>query len=592
MTFDIAFVLALTLAALVLFAMDRLRLDQVAMSVPVVLLLSGILTPAEAVSGLSSRATVTVGSMLVLGLGLRKTGLVSAIGAWARTAPLGGKYSRMFVLCLVCALLSPFLMTTAVVMVFLPVFVALADQAEEPASRYLMPLSFVSILGGTVTLMGTSTNLVVHGEAMRRGFDELHMFSITPLGLICLAVGLLYLFTAGRVLLPRRVRAPDLSSKYDIRRFVTELHVPEDSPANGRSLAELKWGERYGVTVLDIERGEQEITAPHGDRHIRPGDVLYVQGPAERLLELARRQRLETPRERKEQGLGLAGGSGRLVEVLVAPGSSLVSRTLRDLNFAQRYDAAVLAIQHHGVTVTERLAEVSFSVGDLLLVHGTPNALARLVEDPGFVPVGEVKTQTGRRPRAGVAAAIMVGVVLSASLGLLDIMTAALSGVGLMVFTRCVRVEEIYAEMEWMVLFVLAGLIPLGVALETTGAAELLARGVVAATAPLGASGLVAAFYLVTVLMTAIVSNAATAVMLTPVAILAANQAGVNPYALLIAVMFGASASFVTPFGYQTNVMIYGPGGYRFSDFVKVGGLLNLVLLITASLLIPIFWPS
>ena len=592
MTFEIAFVLGLTLAALVLFAMDRLRLDQVAMSVPVVLLLSGILTPAEAVSGLSSRATVTVGSMLVLGLGLRTTGLVSAIGAWARTAPLGGKYSRMLVLCLVCALLSPFLMTTAVVMVFLPVFVALADQAEEPASRYLMPLSFVSILGGTVTLMGTSTNLVVHGEAMRRGFDELHMFSITPLGLICLAVGLVYLFTAGRVLLPRRVRAPDLSSKYDIRRFVTELHVPEDSPANGRSLAELKWGERYGVTVLDIERGEQEITAPHGDRHIRPGDVLYVQGSAERLIELARRQRLETPRERKEQGLDLAGGDGRLVEVLVAPGSSLVSRTLRDLNFAQRYDAAVLAIQHHGVTVTERLAEVSFRVGDLLLVHGTPNALARLVEDPGFVPVGEVKTQTGRRPRAGVAAAIMVGVVLSASLGLLDIMTAALSGVGLMVFTRCVRVEEIYAEMEWMVLFVLAGLIPLGVALETTGAAELLARGVVAATAPLGASGLVAAFYLVTVLMTAIVSNAATAVMLTPVAIFAATQGGVNPYALLIAVMFGASASFVTPFGYQTNVMIYGPGGYRFSDFVKVGGLLNLVLLITASLLIPIFWPS
>ena len=591
MTFDIVFVLGLTLAALVLFALDRLRLDQIAMSVPVVLLLSGILTPAEAVSGLSSRATVTVGSMLVLGLGLRKTGLVSAIGAWARTAPLGGKYSRMFALCLICALLSPFLMTTAVVLVFLPVFVALAEQAREPASRYLMPLSFVSILGGTVTLMGTSTNLVVHGEAMRRGFDDLHMFSITPLGLICLAVGLLYLFTVGRVLLPRRIRPPDLSSKYDIRRFVTELHVPEDSPANGRSLAELKWGERYGVTVLDIERGEQEITAPHGDRHIRPGDVLYVQGSAERLLELARRQRLETPRERKEQGLDLAGG-GRLVEVLVAPGSSLVSRTLRDLNFAQRYDAAVLAIQHHGVTVTERLAEVSFRVGDLLLVHGTASALGRLVEDPGFVPVGEVKTQVGSRPRAGVAAGILVGVVLSASLGILDIMTAALTGVGLMVFTRCVRVEEIYAEVEWLVIFVLAGLIPLGVALETTGAAELLAHGVVTLTAPLGEVGLIAAFYLVTVLMTAIVSNAATAVMLTPVAILAATQAGVNPYALLIAVMFGASASFVTPFGYQTNVMIYGPGGYRFSDFLKVGGLLNLILLITASLLIPLFWRS
>ena len=591
MTFEIAFVFGLALAALVLFALDRLRLDQVAMAVPVVLLLAGILTPAQAVSGLSSRATVTVGAMLVLGLGLRKTGLVAAIGTWARTAPLGGKQARMFVLCVICALLSPFLMTTAVVMVFIPVFMALADQAREPASKYLMPMSFVSILGGTVTLMGTSTNLVVHGEAVRRGYDDLHMFSITPLGLICLAVGLLYLFTLGRALLPRRIRPPDLSSKYDVRRFLTELHVPEDSPANGRTLADLNWGERYDVNVLDIERGEQEITAPHGDRHIRPGDILYVQGSAESLLHLARRQRLKTPGERERQ-IDLTAGAGRLVEVLVAPGSGFVGRTLRELNFGRRFDATVLAIQQHGVTATERLSEITFRVGDLLLVHGTATALGRLADDPGFIPMAEVKVQAGRRPRAAVAAAIMVGVVLLASLGVLDIMTSALTGVGLMVFTRCVRVEEIYAEMEWLVLFVLAGLIPLGLALETTGAAELLAGWIVTLTAPLGETGLIAAFYLVTAVMTAIVSNAATAVMLTPVAILAATQGGVNPYALLIAVMFGASASFVTPFGYQTNVMIYAPGGYRFSDFVKVGGLLNLLLLATATILIPLFWPS
>ncbi len=592
MTFEIVLVLALTVGALVLFALDRLRLDQVAMSIPVVLLLTGILTPAEAVSGLSSRATVTVAAMMVLGLGLRKTGLVAAIGAWARTAPLGGKYRRLFLLCLVCSVLSPFLMTTAVVMVFIPVFIALAEQAKEPASRYLMPLSFVSILGGTVTLMGTSTNLVVHGEALRRGFDGLSMFSITPLGLICLGVGLLYLFTVGRLLLPRRIRPPDLSRKYDVRRFVTELHVPEDSPANGLSLAELGWGERYDVTVLDITREEREITAPHGERHIRPGDILHVQGSAEQLLELARRQRLRTPREGEEHELDLSAGRGRLVELLVAPGSGLIGRTLRDLGFAQRYQATVLAIQHGGITVKERLAELSLRVGDLLLVHGTSHALEGLADEPGFVPMAEVKTPTGGRPRAGVAAAIMVGVVLSASLGLLDIMTAALTGVGLMVFTRCVHIEEIYAEVEWLVVFVLAGLVPLGVALESTGAAELLAGGVVRLAAPLGETGLVAAFYLLTALVSAVMSNAATAVMLTPIAIFAATQAGMNPYALLIAVMFGASASFVTPFGYQTNVMIYGPGGYRFADFIKVGGPLNLILLVTASLLIPVFWPS
>ena len=592
MTFDIVFVLCLALAALVLFAIDRLRLDQVAMAIPVALLLGGILTPAQAVSGLSSRATVTVGAMLVLGLGLRKTGLVAAIGLWARTAPLGGPYSRMFVLCLIVAFLSPFLNNTAVVMVFIPVFISLAEQAEEPASMYLMPLSFVSILGGTVTLIGTSTNLVVHGEAVSRGYDELSMFSVAPLGLICLAVGLAYLFTVGRKQLPRRERPPDLSSKYQVRRFVTELLVAPDSPAAGQSLAELGWGERYAVTVLGIERGEQDIPVPHGERHIRPGDLLYVQGSADRLLDLARRQRLVTPTERTHGELDLTAGGGRLVEILVAPGSALVGRTLKDQNFAQRYDATVLAIQQHGVTVTERLAEIEFRVGDLLLMHGTTPALGRLADDPGFIPMSEVKTQPGGRPRAVVAAAIMVGVVLMAGLGVLDIMTSALTGVGLMVFTRCVRVEEIYAEVDWLVIFVLAGLIPLGVALESTGAAEWIAGWIVTLTSTLGETGLIGAFYLVTAILTAIVSNAATAVMLTPVAIVAATQTGMNPYALLVAVMFGASASFVTPFGYQTNVMIYAPGGYRFSDFIKVGGVLNLLMLVTATLLIPIFWPS
>lgn len=592
MSFDIIFVFGLAVVAMVLFAFDRLRLDQVALAIPVALLLSGVLTPAEAVSGLSSTATVTVAAMLVLGLGLRKTGMVTAIGTWARTAPLGGKKRRLFVLCVIVAVLSPFLNNTAVVMVFIPVFVSLADQADEPASLYLMPLSFVAILGGTVTLIGTSTNLVVHGEAVARGYDELTMFSIAPLGLISLAVGLVYLFTVGRSRLPRRTQPPDLSSKYDVRRFMTELSVTPDSPATGRTLAELGWGERYSVTVLGIERGDEDITAPHGEREIRPGDILYVQGSADRLLLLAQQQKLSTPTERTRRELNLSSDGGRLVEIIVSPGSVLLGRTMKDQSFAQRYDATVLAIQQHGVTVTERLADVEFRVGDLLLVHGTPAALERLADEPGFIPMAEVRTPSLDRPRAAVAALIMMTVVASAGFGILDIMTAALTGVALMVFTRCVRLEEIYAELDWLVVFVLAGLIPMGKALEITGAASLLASYVVDATAGFGPTGLIAAFYILTAIFTAVISNAATAVMLTPVAILAAIDAGVNPSALLVAVMFGASASFITPFGYQTNVMIYAPGGYRFSDFIKVGGPLNLLMLIVATVFIPIFWPS
>lgn len=592
MTLEIAFVFGLTFIALILFASERMRLDQVGLFVPVCLLLSGVLTPEEAVSGLSSSATVTVAAMLVLGIGLRKTGAVAEIGRWANTARLGGPGMRLFILCVIVAGLSPFLNNTAVVVVFLPVFMSLAEQADEPASAYLIPLSFVAILGGTVTLIGTSTNLIVHGMAQQRGLDDLSMFSIAPLGLIYLAVGFLYLFTVGRRLIPRREQPPDLSGKYDVRRFLTELVVNVDSPSIGRTLGDLGWGERYGVSVLGIERGERDIPAPGARRYIQPGDVLYVQGTADRLLSLARQQRLATPTERTRRELNLSTEGGRLVEVMIAPGSSMAGKTLRDERFAQRYDSTVLAVQHHGVTVHERLADIRFSVGDLLLVHGPGEALERLADEPAFIPMGEVVSPVGNRPRAGVAVLIMAAVVLAAGTGVVGILAAGLAGVAIMVFSGCVRLDEIYAELDWMVLFLLAGLIPLGLALDKTGAAAFVASGLVDLTGSWGPTGMIAAFYVFTALFTAIVSNAATAVMLTPVAILAAGEVGMNPYALLVAVMFGASASFVTPFGYQTNVMIYSPGGYRFSDFMRVGGILNLLLLITAIIFIPIFWPS
>ncbi len=592
MTFDIVFVLVVAGAALVFFAMDRIRLDQLSMSVPVVLLLGGIIGPREALSGLSSEATVTVAAMLVLGLGLRKTGLVAAIGLWARTAPLGGKTTRMFVLCLLVALLSPFLNNTAVVIVFIPVFAALADQADEPVSLYLMPLSFVAIMGGTVTLIGTATNLVVHGEAIARGYDELTMFSIAPVGLICLAVGMLYLFTIGRHQMPRREQPPDLSSRYGVRRFTTELRVGKDSRAAGRSLAELRWGERFDVVIVGIERDGRIITVPAGERVIEAGDRLYAQGAADNLLRLARQQKLDTPKGRMDVEASEAVVGGRLVEIIVGPGSALIGHTLGDLFFAQRYDATVVGVQSHGTNITDRIAQLEFSVGDILLVRGEPAALERLADEPGLIPMADVDQPVASRPRAAFAAAIMVAVVVVVSVGLFPISTSAMAGVALMVFTGCVRVDEIYAELDWLVVFVMAGLIPLGLAMESTGAAAWIASGVVGATSGLGETGMIAAFYLLTAAMTAVVANTATAVMLTPVAILVAENAGLNPYALLVTVMFGASASFVTPFGYQTNVMIYSPGGYRFTDFVKVGGPLNLLLAIVASICIPIFWPS
>jgi di/tricarboxylate transporter len=591
-TFQMGFVLAVILAAFVLFTTERYRVDQVAIAIPVVLLMAGVIGVEDALAGFSSPATVTVAAMLVLSLGLTRTGAVEAVSNWALRAPLGGPGSRLLVLCLVVAGISPFLNNTAVVVVFLPVFLTVARTFGTPSSSVLIPLSFSAILGGTVTMIGTSTNLIVYGMAQTRGLDELGMFSIAPLGLVYLAVGMLYLFTVGRRLLPRREAPPELSDKYDVRNFITELQVEDGSPMVGRTLGELRWGERYGVEILGIQREPRSIPAPGARQGIRAGDVLLAQGDTRKLLALAREQKLTTPSGRARPRAALHRGDARLVEMMVAPGSHLAGRTLEEIRFQQRHDAIVLAVQRQGRTVHDRLAQLRLSVGDLLLVHGAAVALDALADDPGFVPLAEIQHSDVARPRAAVAVAILAGVVLLAGVGVVSILPAALTGVVLMVFTGCVRLEEVYDDLDWSVVFLLAGLIPLGLAMDQSGAAEWISGMVSGLLGPLPPVAAVAVFYLLTSLLTEVMSNNAAAVLLTPVALSAASDLELSPYALLVAVMFGASASFMTPIGYQTNALVYGPGGYRFTDFLRIGLPLNLILLVTAAFLIPWFWPS
>ncbi|MGH7556308.1 MAG: SLC13 family permease [Gemmatimonadota bacterium] len=591
MTWEIAFVFAVVAGALVLFITERYSVDQVALTIPVVLLLAGILTPGEAIVGLSHEATVTVAAMLVLSLGLMKTGAVAEIGRWARSGRLGGPYARLVLLSAIAAGISPFLNNTAVVVIFLPVFLAMAHEANKPPSLYLMPLSFSAILGGTVTLIGTSTNLVVYGMARDRGFDELTMFSISPLGLIYLGVGFLYLFTVGRALMPRRRGEADLSGKYAVREFVTELSVTEATSGIGKTFTELKWGERYGVSVIGLHRDDRTIWGPV-NRRLRVGDLLYAQGSPTDLLELAQSEKLATLAHLGNVARELSSAQARLAEVLVTPSSPLAGRTLKDIRFQQRYDTTVLAVQHQGRTLRERLALERIEPGDLLLVHGETPALQVLAETPGFVLLAEVDRPLASRPRALVSVLILLGVVVVAGLQVVPILTAALAGVVLMIFTRCVTLEEMYEEMDWMVVFLLAGVIPLGLAMDKTGAAAWLGHIVGEIFGPLGPRAVVAAFYVMTSVLTSIMSNNATAVVLTPIAIVTAQDLGMNPYALLVAVMFGASADFMTPIGYQTNTLIYGPGGYKFSDYPRVGAPLALLLLATATIFIPIFWPS
>ena len=601
MSWEMAVVFLVVAVALGLFISERWPIDQVALAIPVVLLASGILTPQEAIAGFSNPATVTVAAMLALSVGLVKTGAVAGLANWAHQARFGGPRRRLFAICALVAAVSPFLNNTAVVVVLLPVFLSMAREDQRPASLYLIPLSFAAMLGGTVSLIGTSTNLIVYGMARTRGFDELTMFSIAPLGLVYLAAGFLYLFTVGRRLLPRREPPTRISVTEHVREYVAELVVTRRSPAVGQTLGDLRWGELYGVRVLGLDRGGRTLWRYGPQRRLLLADIVIVEGGSQDILALAKEQGLEppprpdpatAPATEPSPAVRLDAEDARQVEVLVAPTSTLVGRTLDEERFQQRHDATVLALHHHARPTRNRIHRLRVQAGDLLLVHGRPPALAGLFESPGFEPVTLIQPPPVERPRALVAVGILIWVVALAGLGVVEILGAALMGVVVMLFSRCVTLQEMYDEMDWMVVFLLAGAIPLGTAMEKTGAAQWLAMELARHLGEVGPVAVVAGFYTLTVVLTSVMSNNATAIILTPIAILTANDLGMNPYALLVAVMFGASAAFLTPVGYQTNTMVYGPGGYRFVDVLKVGAPLNLLLLVVASLLIPHFWPS
>jgi di/tricarboxylate transporter len=528
--------------------------------------------------------------MLVMSLGLQKTGAITALGRWARRAPLGGPTPRLFAMCLVVALVSPFLNNTAVVVVFLPIFVSLARQAGTSASKYLIPLSYTAILGGTATLIGTSTNLIVFGMAESRGYGELSLFTVTPLGVAFVAVGFAYLFTVGRRLLPDREGSASETERLDIREFTSELEVPTGSDAEGRTLDDLKWPGLYGVTVLGVHRDGDTSWSPSAGLEVEAGDVLFVRGDRESLLRLAREEGLTPPDHEVEP---LSGpDEARLVEVLVTPGCPLIDHTLKEIRFHQRFGATVVALQHHERTVRERLGDRLVKVGDLLLLHGRAVDIEGIVEQPGFTGLTEIDLPRGARPHPAVPVGILTAVVAAAGTGLTSIVTASLAGVVAMLFAGCVRTDEVYDDLDWMVVFLLAGLIPLGIAMEVSGAAGEIASVVAGPLAALGPHAAVAGFYLLTAAFTEVMSNNAAAAVLAPVAMGAAEQLALNPYALLVTVMFGASASFLTPIGYQTNALVYAPGGYRFRDFLRVGLPLHLLLVGVATFVIPLLWPS
>jgi di/tricarboxylate transporter len=588
--------------------------DVVSLLAILALLLTGVLRPNEAFFGFSHPATVSVAAVLVLSSAIERTGVLSLVVRRV-LMPLG-RSELLFtaVIMLVIAVLSAFVNNTAMVAIFIPVVLEACRRTGMSPGRVLMPMSHAATFGGMCTLVGTSTNLVAHEFARNQGLPGFSMFELGKVGLPMLLVGSAYILLVGRWFLPRNQAAvPETLGQADP--YLSELIVPANSPWIGREVNAESFQRDLDVELVGLVRDGQVVGLTEKPPHFAAGDSLRVRGTLQRVLALVEREgfKLHRPEDRKPddrnapasstagaepsepaepvaETVSPPGSKLQLAEIVVLITSGLIGRTLKQIRFAERYDAVVLALRRRG-GIRERPSTTPLQAGDVLVVEGAPEALKALAETRGFLVIG-TPTPLKQHPRLlPITMFVLVGVVGAVALGLLPIVTAAVAGCAVLMLTGCLPPREAYRAIDLSLVFLLAGTLALGLALEKTGITAVLARGLSTLTGVTGPYILIASFFLVAVVVSELMSNSGTVALLAPIAVSSAAQMGLNPMALLAAIAFGASASFAMPMGYQTSLMIYGPGGYRFKDFVRMGLALDLLLAALALWLIPQFWP-
>lgn len=580
----ITILLILFVAALVLFATEWLPVDVTALLLLSALLGFGLLGPKDAFAGFGSDTVLTLASLFVLTRVLLRAGVIEWIGttlarrARNATAMLRGMLSAV-------AGVSAFTSNTATTAVFLPVIVGVSRKAGLPPSRVLMPLAFSSILGGTVTLIGTSTNLVVSGALPATGQKPLGFFELAWVGLPTALIGLLYLFFIAPRLLPAR----DVQLEESLRDYLADLTVAPGSPLVGQTLLESNLGRDHGLTVVAVRRGESTTYSPKADFRILEGDTLAVEGPTDRILAGTTTLGVFSRSEQKLEATEGQARSGdlRLVEVVVMPGSHLIGRTLREAQFRERYGCSVLALHRRNRTI-ERLGRLRVQVGDVLLVQGSTSRIEALGEH--LAVLGDLTESRRDLRKAPLALAFFLGAIVLGALGVLPLSVAAVIAVALSLAVRLITPEEAYSSIEWPVIILVACMLAFGTAFEDTGAAKVLTGGISQLLAPLGPLGLLGALFVVTVGLTQPMSNQAAALVMLPLAIGTAKTLGYDPRPFIIGITIAASNSFITPLE-PSCMLVYGPGRYSFMDFVKVGSGLTLVTFIVSMLIIPVIWP-
>lgn len=518
---------------------------------------------------------------------------VQVVGDKIQKLSQGNNLVRYFIIISLGAFVAALLNNTPVVAIFIPLVINLSRKSNTSPSKVLLPLSYASMMGGTLTLIGTSTNLLASGISDRLIGHPFSMFEFTSLGLVVLGVGLLYLMTLGRKLTPTRIEhKKDITENYDLNDYLTVVKVKEGSQFIGKTLQDSFGKDDEKFNIVDIIRDEKDVKYDPKRRQIKENDNLIIRGEENAIINLTEEYKVELLRENRlgQKDIEEGRSEKELIEIIIPIGSSAIGKSLNDLDFSKKFNSILFSIRRRRDINLENMNYINLRAGDTLLLKGDRSSFDALKEDQNFIVVRKLDIKDYDRKKMVASLGILLGVIAITVAGFLPIVIASILGAVIMVATGLIKPNEAYEAVDWSVIFLLAGLIPLGIAMEKTGAATFIASKLINLSAGLPNIVMLGVFYLFTAVLTNILSNNASVILMIPIAVDAATQIGANPFAFILAVTFAASTAFLTPIGYQTNLMVYGPGGYKFSDYFRVGAPLQIILAIVTPVFINLFW--
>ncbi|MEN8244063.1 MAG: SLC13 family permease [Thermodesulfobacteriota bacterium] len=580
------------IAAMLLLVTERLPVDLTSIGILVVLAVTGILTPTEAIAGFASPAVVTVGAMFLISRGMIRTGAVGYISRAVMRHAQGSPFRVILLVLFIVGSSSAFINNTPVVVLFIPIVLSLGCEMNISPSKLLMPVSHASILAGTCTLIGTSTNIIISDMSASYGFGTIGMFELSPLGIPLALLGIAYLMIAAPKLMPD-LSSPVCETRDDEhRRYLAELQVPRGSRIVGEKPQGYFGGKYPDMEVLELIRYSHVFYPDRDDVEIAPDDVLLVKGTANDVVEILHDDLIELPLVGKAHGPDSDRKEALIVELIIPPQSSLLGERLVSSRLRRDPDIHIMAIKRRELHYSEsKLKEIRLKIGDILLVHLPEKSLERLRSATDFIIIEDVHHEIVHKRLARRAFLIFGAMILAAGTGLADILVCSLAAAFLMILTGCLQLRNVFRALDSRVLLIIIAMMALSTALSKTGASELYARTFLGLFSNMGPAYVLSGLMILTSISTHVLSNNATAILMLPIAVSAALGLGADPKPFIVAVCFGASACFAAPIGYQTNLLVYGPGGYRFSDYLKLGMPLNLMILLAGSLFIPVLWP-